>query len=345
MNVAPIVIPKSVPAARKALAEMEIAIDSAETYAELRHLERRAEAIKALYREYELVKQDAERVVLVARHRTGEELRAAPANHGGDRRSSSAQNNLIPTLAQQVGSPQRGVRLKQLAEATRDEMLSAAARLWEAGKEATQTAVLRVLQGEAKERRAEREAALGEKQKALPNKRYGVIYADPPWAFRVYSQDTGTARAADSHYSTMPVEKIAEIPVASIAARDCVLFLWTTSATLAQAFWLLNEWGFEYKSQCIWLKPSIMLGFWFRSRHEILLVATKGNVPAPAHGTQWASVVEAPRGRHSEKPALFYELIEAYFPSLPKIELFARVARANWDRWGNEAPPTDEAAA
>jgi N6-adenosine-specific RNA methylase IME4 len=88
-----------------------------------------------------------------------------------------------------------------------------------------------------------------------------------------------------------------------------------------------------------------MLGFWFRSRHEILLVATKGNVPAPAHGTQWASVVEAPRGRHSEKPAIFYELIEAYFPSLPKIELFARAARANWDRWGNEAPAVDEAAA
>jgi N6-adenosine-specific RNA methylase IME4 len=78
-------------------------------------------------------------------------------------------------------------------------------------------------------------------------------------------------------------------------------------------------------------------GFWFRIQHEILLVGTKGNVPAPAPGTQWPSVIKAPPGRHSEKPEIFYELIEAYFPTLPKIELNARRARPGWDVWGNEA--------
>lgn len=79
-------------------------------------------------------------------------------------------------------------------------------------------------------------------------------------------------------------------------------------------------------------------GYWFVNKHEILLVGTRGNVPAPAQGTQWESVVTAPRGRHSEKPEVFYELIEAYFPNLPKIELNLRGApRPGWDGWGNEA--------
>lgn len=68
------------------------------------------------------------------------------------------------------------------------------------------------------------------------------------------------------------------------------------------------------------------------------MVGTRGNIPAPAPGTQWRSVIEAPRGRHSEKPEKAYELIESYFPNLPKIELNARKARPGWDAWGFEAP-------
>ena len=175
---------------------------------------------------------------------------------------------------------------------------------------------------------------------ALPNKRYGVIYADPPWRFEVYSEDTGQGRAAEAHYPTMSPEAIVALDVPSIAAEDCVLFMWTTSPTMPEAFGLLKEWGFAYRSQCIWAKDKIGLGFWFRNQHEILIVAIKGKVPAPAHGAQWPSLIQAARGKHSEKPAVFYELIEAYFPTLPKIELFARgKARPGWDAWGNEVEP------
>ena len=114
--------------------------------------------------------------------------------------------------------------------------------------------------------------------------------------------------------------------------------MWTTAPTMPQAVELLKAWGFTYVTHCMWAKDKIGLGFWFRNQHEILIVAVKGNVPAPAHGTQWPSIVHAPRGKHSEKPAVFYELIEHYFPTLPKIELFARgKARPGWDTWGNEA--------
>jgi N6-adenosine-specific RNA methylase IME4 len=336
------IIPTSVPAARRALAAMERDVDSAATYDEIRRLERRAEALKALFAEYEEVRRDAERVVLVARHRIGAELRAAPVNKGGRPSETIARGETVspPTLAEQVGSACRGVRLKQLAGLSRSELLSAAASLWEAGKEATQTAVLGLLRGpQQRERRAEREAELGAQQMALPSKRYGVLSVDPPWRFSVYSEDTGQGRAAEAHYPTMALGDIAGIDVSSIAADDCVLFLWAPAPTLPEALEILKAWGFAYRTHCVWMKDKIGLGFWFRNQHEILIVAVKGDVPAPAHGTQWSSVIEAPRGAHSVKPDVFYELIEAYFPSLPKIELFARRRRQGWDCWGNEAPP------
>ena len=94
------------------------------------------------------------------------------------------------------------------------------------------------------------------------------------------------------------------------------------------------------RSHCIWKKDRIGTGYWFRNQHELLLVGTKGDgLPAPAAGTQLPSVIEAPVGRHSEKPDAFYEMIEIYFPTLPKIELNARRQRAGWLPWGLEAPP------
>jgi N6-adenosine-specific RNA methylase IME4 len=100
----------------------------------------------------------------------------------------------------------------------------------------------------------------------------------------------------------------------------------------------MNAWGFEYKSHFIWNKDHIGTGYWSRNRHELMQVGTRGNIPAPAMGTQLNSVIDAPAGRHSAKPEAFYALIEKYFPTLPKIELNRRgPARAGWDAWGNEA--------
>jgi N6-adenosine-specific RNA methylase IME4 len=191
-----------------------------------------------------------------------------------------------------------------------------------------------------RERRARLEAELGAKQQSLPDKRYGVIYADPPWRFEPYSRITGMDRAAENHYPTSPLAEIKALNVQSIAARDCVLFLWATVPMLVRALEVMKDWGFEYKSQVIWAKDRVGTGYWFRNQHEILLVGTRGHVPAPAMGTQWSSLIQALVRRHSEKPEVFREMIEGYFPTLPKIELHARgpVARPGWDVWGLEAP-------
>jgi N6-adenosine-specific RNA methylase IME4 len=218
----------------------------------------------------------------------------------------------------------------------------------------------------AKERRAEKQAGkrtsredreqiLAQKQLALPKKRYGVILADPEWRFEPYSRATGLDRAADNHYPTSSLDVIKSRDVGSIAADDCVLFLWATAPMLPQALEVMTAWGFAYKTHAIWRKAEhvsgrhqhgglvLGTGYWFRNGHELLLVGTRGNVPAPAQGTQRASMFDAPPRQHSAKPVEAYDLIEFYFPNLPKIELNARSKREGWDAWGLEAPEANAA--
>jgi N6-adenosine-specific RNA methylase IME4 len=197
----------------------------------------------------------------------------------------------------------------------------------------------------ARARRAERETAVAGKIAALPDKRYGVIYADPEWKFETYNDDSGKLEAsADLHYTTSSLDEIKARDVPSISASDCVLFLWATVPMLPHALEVMGAWGFDYVSHLIWKKDKGGTGYWFRNWHELLLVGTRGSIPAPAQGSQWASVIEAPRGRHSEKPDRFYELIEEYYPNIPKIELNQRKARPGWDGWGFEAPLSEAAA-
>ena len=192
------------------------------------------------------------------------------------------------------------------------------------------------------DRRAERErvTALKIATMTLPSKQYGVFYADPEWRDEVWSRETGLDRAPDNHYATSEAGRIkARDDVIRLAAEHCVLFLWTTIQHEAIAHETMRAWGFLYKSQIVWVKPSIGLGRWVRSRHEILLIGTRGNPPCPAPGEQWDSVIEAPRpGPHSKKPEIFYELIEAYFPNTPKIELNARQRRLGLGRIGTGGP-------
>jgi N6-adenosine-specific RNA methylase IME4 len=190
-------------------------------------------------------------------------------------------------------------------------------------------------------RRAQKEGELAARIRALPDGRFGVVYGDPPWRFEPYSRETGLERDAANHYPVMTLADIKALEVPSIAADDCVLFLWGTSPMIEQALEVMRAWGFAYRSQFIWVKDKIGLGFWARGKHEHLLIGVKGHPPAPAPGTQFPSVLEAKVREHSRKPDEAYAIIERYFPTMPKVELFARVgtARPGWQHWGPEAPP------
>jgi N6-adenosine-specific RNA methylase IME4 len=166
----------------------------------------------------------------------------------------------------------------------------------------------------------------------LPTGPFEVIYADPPW--RLGNPDG--AHAPECHYPTMALEEIKALPVP--AADDAVLFLWAVTGLLPEALEVIDCWGFTYKTHLVWVKPSIGPGIWLRNRHELLLVARRGSFGPPEGPDRVDSVLEAPRGRHSEKPRRVYELLERMYPHASKLELFARRTRPGWASWGKEVP-------
>jgi N6-adenosine-specific RNA methylase IME4/ParB-like chromosome segregation protein Spo0J len=193
----------------------------------------------------------------------------------------------------------------------------------------------------AEARRAERIAkiaVISGGNVVLPeDRRYPVILADPPWQFKVYDDESGSQRAAGNHYPTMQLSDILALPVPGIATDDAVLFLWTTLPHLREAIDVLVAWGFEYVTNVAWIKDKIGLGYWVRGQHELLLIARRGDMPAPLPANRPPSVIHAPRREHSRKPDEAYDIIERMYPELPKIELFARGTRPGWSAWGNQA--------
>jgi N6-adenosine-specific RNA methylase IME4 len=165
----------------------------------------------------------------------------------------------------------------------------------------------------------------------MPDRRYAVIYADPPWR---YEHAPTESRAVENQYPTMALDEIAALEPP--AAGDAILFMWATSPKLHEAFTVLDGWGFTYVTSMVWVKDRIGMGYYARQRHEFLLIARRGNPPTPSPSDRPDSVIEAPRGAHSAKPEQVYETIERMYPGIPRVELFCRSPREGWDAWGNE---------
>lgn len=168
---------------------------------------------------------------------------------------------------------------------------------------------------------------------------YPIIYADPPWKFGVYSEETGREKSAENHYPTMDTAAICNLlaQMDSPVTGDAVLFLWATNPMLPDAFRVMQAWGFSYRHHWIWDKEVAGTGYWGRDRHELLLIGKRGNPPAPLAGTQPETVHRERKRKHSAKPAWFAEQIERLYPDVPKLELFCRSPRPGWDAWGYEA--------
>jgi len=170
---------------------------------------------------------------------------------------------------------------------------------------------------------------------------YNIIYADCPWQYKVWSKK-GQGRSAENHYPTMRIEDICALPVSSIAAPDCALFMWVTFPTLPDAFKVMEAWGFTYKTVAfVWVKRNRKspgwfwgLGHWTRANAEMCILATKGKpkrVSAKVH-----QIIDSPVEEHSKKPDETRRRIVELVGDLPRIELFARQTTPGWDVWGNE---------
>jgi len=166
-------------------------------------------------------------------------------------------------------------------------------------------------------------------------KKYSIIYADPPWK---YNFSKSKSRKIENQYQTMSLEQICSLKVPS--ADNSVLYLWATAPKLLEALSVMKSWGFEYKTQAVWNKKKIGMGYWFRGQHEILLVGTKGRFGPPEQEYRRSSVFEFERGKHSKKPDEIRELIKEWFPDASRVELFCRYPAEGWDVWGNEVEST-----
>lgn len=171
------------------------------------------------------------------------------------------------------------------------------------------------------------------------NRRYGIIYADPPWA---YLWGKGGNFAPEKHYKTMKTVEICNLPIRGLADKNCALFLWTTMPCLLDAIQVIKAWGFRYKTCAFsWIKirkdgkPLAGMGSYTKSNCELCLLAMRGHLKSVDKTVR--QIIMEPRRGHSVKPPMIREEIVRLFGDLPRIELFARQQVDGWDCWGDEA--------
>jgi N6-adenosine-specific RNA methylase IME4 len=185
--------------------------------------------------------------------------------------------------------------------------------------------------------------------------RYRTIVADPPWPHDDKAMPRQRMTTGEFlPYATMPIDEIKSLPVKDWAEGDkwhvngarggCNLFLWTTTRFLETAYDVARAWRFNPTALLVWCKPhgDASMGGTFSANVEFVVVARRGSPPratgsSPTRWFQW------PRGRHSEKPDAFYDLVEQISVG-PYLEMFARRARFGWDYWGDESLGTAQMA-
>jgi N6-adenosine-specific RNA methylase IME4 len=180
----------------------------------------------------------------------------------------------------------------------------------------------------------------------FPNKTYQIIYADPPWKFsskELQKYDGVRFTSIEKHYPVQEKDWIKNLPVSSIVADDCALFLWCTDAHLKEGIETIEAWGFKYITVAfVWEKLTVNgnlvanLGAWTMKNCELCLFGTRGQMLQHKQSNNVYQLIKAERTNHSHKPEEARTRIEQLFGDLPRIELFARQKTVGWDVWGNE---------
>ncbi|HDY67346.1 MAG TPA: adenine methyltransferase [Candidatus Scalindua sp.] len=175
----------------------------------------------------------------------------------------------------------------------------------------------------------------------FPDKKYQIIYADPPWKYRCWYKSETVKRNAADHYDVTETNILKQYAVPS--TKDSVCLMWVTYPCLKEGIELLEAWGFTYKTVAFtWAKKNkkadtffFGLGNYTRANAETVLLGTKGK----GLKRQLKNVRQLCTARireHSQKPDEIRERIVQLFGDLPRIELFARQKTPGWDVWGNE---------
>jgi N6-adenosine-specific RNA methylase IME4/ParB-like chromosome segregation protein Spo0J len=218
-------------------------------------------------------------------------------------------------------------------------------KVWDKAQEGNEQAQKLIKDIDSEEKtinRAFRELTATEKRIAfvasrqeLPIGIFDVFYGDPPWDYEFGE----VSREIDNQYPTMTLQQLKDLALQleTHIADIAVLFLWATAPKLIEALEVMRAWGFSYRTNAVWDKEKIGMGYWFRGQHELLLVGVKGNYPPPITEARFSSVIRTERTDHSSKPDCVYEMIEAICPNSRYIELFSRKKRQGWESWGNQS--------
>lgn len=151
-----------------------------------------------------------------------------------------------------------------------------------------------------------------------------------------------------SRYGTMSLEEIKALPVSLVSDEPAHLYLWVPNALLTEGLQVMEAWGFVYKTNLIWHKirkdggpDGRGVGFYFRNVTEVVLFGIRGKgARTLAAGRRQVNFLATRKREHSRKPDELYDIIEACSPG-PRLELFARGGREEWETWGNQAEVYD----
>lgn len=183
---------------------------------------------------------------------------------------------------------------------------------------------------------------------SLPDAKYRVLYADPPWHYSDKADASGDPAAFNAqssvqasggvgrHYPPMTIRELCDLPVPAICEDHAVLFLWVTSPLLFESAAVIKAWGFTYKASFVWDKVKHNMGHYNSVRHEFLLVCTRGSCTPDVVKLE-DSVQSIERTTHSTKPEEFRTIIETLYPNGKRLEMFARRLTEGWDTYGYEA--------
>jgi N6-adenosine-specific RNA methylase IME4 len=246
----------------------------------------------------------------------------------------------IPKTLDEIGiSRKESSTFKTIADIPEEVFESAiSAKNADTGKaesELTTTSMVKVAHEVKKQQRAkELKDVIIEKT----DKKYRIVYADPPWKYNEVNHQTEgnfQSKTLGNHYPSMSISELCELPIKDLTEKNAVMFLWVTSPLLEECFPVIKAWGFKYKTSMIWDKVKHNVGNYVSVRHELLLICTKGSCTPDVKKLD-DSVYSEERTEHSKKPKYFRDLIDKIYTEGNRIELFAREQWEGWDVWGNE---------
>lgn len=317
---------------------------------EAKDIRDKAEALRVYARQAGESLQNQNKIAAIklrAERRTGELLRELERGQGGDRKSEMFQNQTFQdgrfdspysaALTDNNIATTTANRFQSLVDIPEETFEKAIMGVLESDEYAELTSNMMYRKAQEIKRQ---QKATGLEAQPLPDGKFRIFYADPPWKYGnsgVITEDDNYGRA-ERHYPAMSIAELCALglEIKAMADDDAVLFLWVTSPLLAECFEVIKAWGFQYKTSFVWDKVRHNFGHYNSVRHELLLVCTRGSC-LPDVPTLHDSVMSIERSdKHSEKPEAFRQMIDGLYTRGNRLELFARCQVDGWEAWGNE---------